>query len=136
MDVLETLLHYWPILWTIVGGLGGWCIRALRDYHAKDKADHESIALLTTSVDEIRADLNAIKAGNVAEYQESIATAHIRYCVNGEPLTIASRGRVNAMMRSLAALDDEDGTYQTMTNEINALPIFHPTDGEGGNRAH
>lgn len=128
-DILEAVLHYWPIIWGLGGALVGWCVKALADYHRKDVADHEALVGLAREVKDMRADLDAIKAGNVAEYQESIATAHRRYHTDREPLTIASRGRINAMMRSLAALDDEDGTYQAMVDDINELPIFQPHEG-------
>ena len=129
LDVFEGLLHWWPIVSMVGGGILGWLFRAVRDYRRKDAEDHESLVDLTQQVTRMRADLDAIKAGNVAEYQESIATAHRRYHTDGEPLTIASRGRVNAMMHSLAALDDEDGTYQAMVDDINELPIYQPHSG-------
>lgn len=129
MDIIEGVLHYWPIIWGLGGALVGWCVKAIRDYRTKDASDHRAIEQLTQQVAEMLADLDAIKAGNVAEYQESIATAHRRYHTDREPLTIASRGRVNAMMRSLAALDDEDGTYQAMVDDINELPIYQPHEG-------
>lgn len=129
MDILEAVLHYWPIIWGVGGGFVGWCVKSLIDYHRKDVEDHKVLTDLTKQVGDMRADLDAIKAGNVAEYQESIASAHRRYHTDGEPLTIASRGRINAMMRSLSALDDEDGTYQSMVDDINELPIFQPHEG-------
>lgn len=126
MELLEMALHYWPIVWGAGGAFVGWVAKALRDYRRKDAADHEALTDLSEQVAEMKADLDAIKAGNIAEYQESIASAHRRYHTDHEPLTIASRGRINAMMRSLSALDDEDGTYAAMVDDINDLPIFQP----------
>ena len=129
MDILETVLHYWPIIWGVGGAFVGWCVKALVDYHKKDVADHDTLTKLAQEVKDMRSDLDAIKAGNVAEYQESIASAHRRYVTDHDPLTIASRGRINAMMRSLSALDDEDGTFQAMVDDINDVPIYQPHEG-------
>lgn len=128
LDFFEGLLHYWPIISMAGGTVLGWVFRALRDYHRKDAEDHQSLTDLAKQVTEMRADLDAIKAGNIAEYQESISASHTRYCTKHTPLTVASRGRINAMMRSLSALDDEDGTYQRLVDEINALPIWQPDE--------
>ena len=128
LDIFEGLLHWWPIVSMVGGGILGWLFRAVRDYRRKDAEDHESLVDLTQQVTQMRADLDAIKAGNVAEYQESISASHTRYCTKHTPLTVASRGRINAMMRSLSALDDEDGTYQRLVDEINALPIWQPEE--------
>lgn len=126
MDFIEIVLHYWPIVWGLGGAFVGWCAKAIGDYRRKDKADHQAIQDLTAQVSDIKADFDAIKAGNVAQYQESIASANRRYVEEGVPLTIASRERVNAIMRSLAALDDCGGTYQSMVDEINEQPIYQP----------
>lgn len=128
LDVFEGFLHWWPVVSMVGGGVVGWVFRALRDYHRKDREDHETLAELKQDVGVMKADLDAIKAGNVAEYQESISASHTRYCTKHTPLTVASRGRINAMMRSLSALDDEDGTYQRLVDEINALPIWQPEE--------
>lgn len=129
MDVLA-VLHDWLPLWSpILMGVVGWLARSLVAHTEKDRADHDILGKLVGQVEGLKKDLDSIKAGNVAEYQESISEAHTRYVAHGMPLTIASRGRVNAMMRSLSALDDEDGTFQSMVDDINDLPIFQPHEG-------
>lgn len=129
MDLLAVLHDWLPILWPIFTCVFGWLAKSVSAYRKKDRKDHKALCDLADQVSEMRADLDAIKAGNIAEYQESISASHTRYVVDGTPLTIASRGRVNAMMRSLAALDDEDGTYQSMVDDINDLPIYQPHEG-------
>lgn len=129
MDILMVLHDWLPLYSPILTGVVGWLARSVVDHTAKDRADHDMLSRLAGQVDEMKDDLDALKAGNVAEYQESISQAHTRYVVDGNPLTIASRGRVNAMMRSLSALDDQDGTYRAMVDDINDLPIFQPHEG-------
>ena len=128
MDILAVLHDWIPILWPILTCVVGWLAKSVSSYRKKDKEDHKALCKLADQVSEMRADLDAIKAGNIAEYQESISSSHVRYCTNHTPLTFASRGRINAMMRSLSALDDEDGTYQRLVDEINALPIWQPEE--------
>lgn len=128
LGVFEGLLHYWPIVSMVGGGVLGWVFRTLKDYRQKDREDHDTLTALTEDVKGMKADLDAIKVGNVAEYQESISDAHTRYCKHGTPLTIAARGRINSMMQSLAVLDDADGTYRRLVDEINALPIWQPDE--------
>lgn len=130
MDDFLAVVHDWlPILYPICFAFIGWFARSLKAYRKKDSEDHSVLTSLTKQVSEMKTDLDAIKAGNIAEYQESISNAHMTYFVNREkPLTIASRGRINAMSRSLTALDDEDGTYKAMVDDINSLPIYQPPE--------
>lgn len=145
MSIVDQILPYvslFSFIWAVGGAAVGAAIQSWRSRKAKDarearqrEDDRCTIADLAKQVAEMRADLDAIKIGNLAEYQESISTAHTRYCVHGEPLTISGRGRINAMMRSLSALDDEDGTYQAMVDDINRIQIYQPHDKTRGTEA-
>lgn len=88
----------------------------------------QGVSDLADAVDELRKSIQQYQRSHIAELQESVHAAYLRHVVHGKPLTIAGRGRINAMAATLFSLDDINGEYRSMFEALSKLPTYTPED--------
>lgn len=103
---------------------------AKREKEQTDRLDRveQAVSDLTDAVDELRKAVTTYHRSHIAELQESVHAAYLRHVIHGKPLTIAGRGRINAMAATLFSLDDVNGEYRSMFEALSKLPTYTPEE--------